>query len=199
MQTYPPSGASSALGKLGRHWGWLLAFGILTAAAGIAAAVWPGITLLAAAIVFGVQLIVAGIYRLVAAFGSTDATVTTRVLLALLGVLSLIVGLYAVRHVLLTIVALALLLGIFWIANGVIELFTAISHREMRGREWRLVMGTLSVLAGVILLAIPGISLISLVVLVSIWLIVFGMMEMSLALRIRSGGTAVAGQSGRMS
>lgn len=199
MQTYTPSGAASALGKLGGHWGWLLAFGILTAAAGIAAVVWPGITLLAAAVLFGVQLIVAGIYRLVAAFASTDGAVATRVLLALLGVLSLIVGLYAVRHVLVTIVALALLLGIFWVANGVIELFTAISHRNMSGREWRVVMGTVSILAGVVLLAIPGISLITLVVLLSIWLIVFGMMEISLALRIRSGVAASAGHSERMS
>jgi uncharacterized membrane protein HdeD (DUF308 family) len=201
MQTYAPSGAAAALARLGGHWGWLLAFGILTASAGIAAVVWPGITLLATAIVFGAQLIAAGIYRLVAAFASTDATVATRVLLALLGILSLIVGLYAVRHVLLTIVALALLFGIFWVANGVIELFTAISHRYMPGREWRVVMGTLSVLFGVVLLAIPGISLISLVILVSTWLIIFGMMEASLALRIRSGGTpvAVAGHSERMS
>jgi uncharacterized membrane protein HdeD (DUF308 family) len=194
-----PSDAASALGKLGGHWGWPLAFGILTMAGGIAAVVWPGITLLAAAIVFGVQLIVAGIYRLVAAFASTDATITTRVLLALLGVLSLIVGLYAVRHVLLTIVALGLLLGIFWVANGVIELFTAISHRNMAGRGWRLVMGTLSVIAGVVLLAIPGISLITLVVLVSVWLIVFGVMEISLSLRIRSSGLTGAGHSDRMS
>lgn len=199
MQTYTPSGAASALGRLGGHWLFLLAFGIMTASAGIAALVWPGITLLAAAILFGVQLIVTGIYRLVAAFASTDATVATRVLLALLGVLSLIVGLYAVRHVLLTIVALGLLLGIFWVANGVIELFTGISHRSMPGREWRLAMGTLSVLAGVILLAIPGISLITLVVLLSIWLIVFGMMEISLALRIRSGAAALASHSDRMS
>lgn len=199
MQAYTPSDAASALGKLGGHWGWPLAFGILTVAAGIAAVVWPGITLLAAAIVFGVQLIVAGIYRLVAAFASTDATITTRVLLALLGVLSLIVGLYAVRHVLLTIVALGLLLGIFWVANGVIELFTAISHRNMAGRAWRLVMGTLSVIAGVVLLAIPGISLVTLVVLLSVWLIVFGMMEISLSLRVRSSGTAAADHSDRMS
>lgn len=199
MQTYSPSGAASALGKLGGHWGWALTFGVLTTAAGIAALAWPGITLLAAAIVFGVQLIVAGIYRLVAGFASTDATVATRVLLALLGVLSLIVGLYAVRHVLLTIVALGLLLGIFWVANGVIELFTAIAHRNMAGRDWRMVMGTLSIVAGVILLAIPGISLLTLVVLISVWLIIFGMMEVSLAFRIRPGAPTVASHSERMS
>jgi uncharacterized membrane protein HdeD (DUF308 family) len=199
MQAYTPSDAAAALGKLGGHWGWPLAFGILTTAAGTAAVVWPGITLLAAAIIFGVQLIVAGIYRLVAAFASTDVTVATRVLLALLGVLSLIVGLYAVRHVLLTIVALGLLIGIFWVANGVIELFTAVSHRNMAGRAWRVVMGTLSVVAGVILLAIPAISLITLVVLLSVWLIIFGMMEVSLSLRVRAGAASAAGHSDRMS
>jgi uncharacterized membrane protein HdeD (DUF308 family) len=188
MQTHAPSRAGLGLARIGGHWVWLLAFGLLTLAAGICAVIWPGITLLAAAIVFGVQLIVAGIYRLVAAFASTDVTGGTRVLLALLGILSLIFGLYAIRHVLLTLVALALLLGIFWVVNGVIELFTALAHREMPGRGWRAVIGVLSVIAGVILLAIPGISLITLVVLLSAWLIVFGVMEISLALRLRSAG-----------
>ena len=69
---YRPAAAWSAIG---RHWWWGLAFGVITVAAGICALVWPGITLLAAAVIFGVQLII---------------------------------GLYELRHVLLTIVALAL-------------------------------------------------------------------------------------------
>jgi uncharacterized membrane protein HdeD (DUF308 family) len=70
----------ATISRIGRHWGWLLAFGTLTVALGICAVVWPAITLLAAAIVFGVQLIVAGIYRLVAAFASDDTSGATRVL-----------------------------------------------------------------------------------------------------------------------
>jgi uncharacterized membrane protein HdeD (DUF308 family) len=174
-----------AIGRLGQHWGWMLAFGILTIAAGICALVWPAITLLAAAIVFGVQLIVAGIYRLVAAFSSAEST-GTRVMLALLGVLSLIIGLYAVRHVLLTIVALALLLGIFWVANGVIELFNAFSSRETTGRGWVVAMGVVSIVAGVLLLAIPGLSLVVMVFLIGAWLIFFGVMQTSVALQLRS-------------
>jgi uncharacterized membrane protein HdeD (DUF308 family) len=186
------SDPSAAIIRVGRHWGWLLAFGVLTLAAGIGAVVWPGITLLAAAIVFGVQLIVAGIYRLGAAFASDDASGGTRVLLALLGVLSLIIGLYALRHVLLTIVALALLLGIFWIVNGVIDVFTALSHQAMQGRGWRVFMGILSMLAGVALLAIPGISLFVLVVVLSVWLIVFGVLQISMALRLRAAEHSAA-------
>lgn len=174
------------LARVGRHWGWLLAFGIVTVAAGIAVLVWPGRTLVVIAVLFGIQLIVTGIFRFVAAFAADDLTGGTRVLFALLGVLSLIIGLYAVRHVFITLLALALLLGIFWIINGTVEVFTALSHREMHGRGWSAFMGVLSIVAGIILLAYPGISLVALAVILSIWLLVFGFGEIFAAFRIRS-------------
>jgi uncharacterized membrane protein HdeD (DUF308 family) len=65
----------------------MVAFGILTTAAGICALLWPSITLLAAAIVFGVQVIVAGMYRLVAAFAAPLESAGTLVMLGMLGVL----------------------------------------------------------------------------------------------------------------
>ncbi len=177
--------------RVGRHWGWLLAFGIITVGIGIAALVWPGRTLVVVAVLFGIQLIVMGIFRFAAAIASDDLTGGRRVLLALLGVLSLIIGLYAVRHIFITLLALALLLGIFWIVSGAVELFMALSHREMPHRGWNAVMGTISVLAGIVLLVYPGISLLVLAVLVSVWLLIFGAMEIALAFRVRSL-TAVA-------
>ncbi len=172
--------------RVGRHWGWVLAFGIITALIGIVALAWPGRTLLVVAVLFGIQLIAMGIFRFAAAFASDDATGGTRVLLALLGVLSLIIGLYAVRHVLITLLALALLLGIFWIISGAMELFTALAHREMRHRGWTALMGVVSVLAGAVVLAYPGISLLVLAVVLSIWLLIFGAMQIVLAFRIRA-------------
>jgi uncharacterized membrane protein HdeD (DUF308 family) len=173
------------LGRVGRHWGWALVFGIITVLAGIVALAWPGPTLVVLAVVFGIELVVLGIFRFVAAFGH-DGTAGTRVLYALLGVLSLIVGLYAVRHVLVTLLALALLLGIFWVVNGAVELFAALSHREMPHRAWTGVLGAVSVLAGIILLAYPGLSLTVLAVIVSVWLLLFGFMEINVAFRARS-------------
>jgi uncharacterized membrane protein HdeD (DUF308 family) len=61
---------------------------------------------------------------------------------------ALIIGLHAVRHVLVTLLALALLLGIFWIVNGTAELFTALSRRAMARRAWTGLMGAFSVFAG---------------------------------------------------
>jgi uncharacterized membrane protein HdeD (DUF308 family) len=171
--------------RVGRHWGWVLGFGIVTFVLGILALAWPGRTLIVVAVVFGAQLVVMGIFRFVSAFASADTTGGTRLLLALLGVLSLIIGLYAVRHILVTLLALALLLGIFWVVNGVVELFSALSHREMQGRGWTAFMGILSVVSGVIVLAYPGISLRVLAVVLSIWLLVYGVMLILLAFQIR--------------
>ena len=120
-----------------------------------------------------------------------DLTGGTRVLLAVLGVLSLIIGLYAVRHVLVTLLALALLLGIYWIVNGAVELFMALSARGVPGRGWTVVMGVLSVLAGLLVLVYPAISLLTLVVVLSVWLLVLGLMEITLAIRARSAGRRI--------
>jgi uncharacterized membrane protein HdeD (DUF308 family) len=177
--------AADMMAAVGRHWGWILAFGVITLATGVAVLIWPGRTLIVVAVLFGFQLIVTGIYRFGAAFAA-DESGATRVLLALLGVFSLIIGLYAIRHILITLLALGLFLGIFWVVSGVVELFNAIQHRTMGSRGWTAVMGILSIVAGLVLLAYPGLSLLTLAVLLSVWLVVLGLMEIGLALRLRS-------------
>lgn len=174
------------LARLGRHWGWVLAYGILTVLAGVAVLAWPGETLLVLAVLFGVQLIVSGIFRFVAALATDDLTGGTRVLLALLGVLSVIIGLWAVRHVLLTLLALTVFLGIFWVVNGVIDIFSALVHRTMPARGWALLMGVLSTLAGIIVLAFPSLTLLGLAVILGCWLLIFGILETITAFRLRS-------------
>jgi uncharacterized membrane protein HdeD (DUF308 family) len=180
------------LAGIGRHWGWVLFFGIVTVLAGLFTLGWPGRTIVVIAVLFGIQLVVAGIFRFVTAFAADDESGGTRVLLALLGVLSFIVGLYALRHILVTVAALALLLGIFWIVNGAVETFAALSHRGMRGRGWTIFMGLLSILAGVVVLVYPAISLATLAVVLGFWLLVYGAMEIVLAFRLRSAGHAAS-------
>jgi uncharacterized membrane protein HdeD (DUF308 family) len=196
--THPVQSPANTIARLGRHWGWVLAYGLITVLAGIVVLAWPGETLLVIAVLFGVQLIVSGIYRFVGALAIDDVTGGTRVLLALLGVLSVIVGLWAVRHVLLTLLALVVFLGIYWVINGAIEIFTALSHTGLPERGWTAFMGVLSVIAGLIVLAYPGQSLVSLAVILGIWLLIFGAMETVMAFRIRSVGHAAAGFADRL-
>jgi uncharacterized membrane protein HdeD (DUF308 family) len=68
--------------RVGRHWGWVLAFGITTVPIGIVALVWPGRTLLVVAVPFGLQLIVMGTFRFAAAFVFEDVSGGSPALLA---------------------------------------------------------------------------------------------------------------------
>jgi uncharacterized membrane protein HdeD (DUF308 family) len=122
-----------ALGTLARHWGWVFFFGAVMVVAGILAVAWPGRTLVVLAVVFGVQLIFDGIYRLVAAVAAPLESGGMRVLLAFLGILSIIVGLWAVRHVLITILSLTLFLGVYWVVHGLVIIFRSdFSSRHAR-------------------------------------------------------------------
>src|SRR5262249_27989120 len=89
----------SHLVRVSRSWGWFAFFGALTILVGILVLVWPGHTLVALAVLFGLQLVVSGIFRLIAAITLTDATGGTRALMAILGLLGLVVGLWGLRHI----------------------------------------------------------------------------------------------------
>jgi uncharacterized membrane protein HdeD (DUF308 family) len=84
------------------------------------------------------------------------------------------------------VVALALLLGIFWVVNGFAEIFNALAHRDQPHRGWTGFVGVLSILAGIIVLAEPGISLVTLALVLGVWLIIYGVMEIAMAFRVRS-------------
>jgi uncharacterized membrane protein HdeD (DUF308 family) len=68
----------------------------------------------------------------------------------------------------------------------VIDIFTSIAHREMPSRGWTALTGVLSLIAGLIVLAYPGLSLYGLAIVLGVWLIIFGVMEMTSAFRVRS-------------
>jgi uncharacterized membrane protein HdeD (DUF308 family) len=186
MSPDPRTDAADRIAAIGRHWIWLLSFGILTVIAGVAAVAWPGPTVIAIAVLFGIQLIVVGLFQFFGAFAGSDLTGGVRVLNAVLGLLAFVVGLYAIRHVLVSVVALALLLGIFWVINGFVEIFGALAHRESAHRAWSGFMGVLSILAGLVVLSYPGISLVTLALVLGVWLIIYGVMEIGLAFRVRS-------------
>jgi uncharacterized membrane protein HdeD (DUF308 family) len=62
----------------------------------------------------------------------------------------------------------------------------------MQGRGWTIFMGLLSIVAGVVVLVYPGISLATLAIVLGLWLLLFGVMEIVLAFRLRSVGHAAA-------
>ncbi|GAA3961797.1 hypothetical protein GCM10023085_50310 [Actinomadura viridis] len=173
----------------GGAWGVGVAVGVIAAALGVAIVVWPAATVVVVAVLFGVQLLINGVFRIVQAIVSAEASSGTRVLFTLLGVLSFIVGVLVLRHPLQTIVALGLLFGLFWLISGVMELVTAMTDRGMAGRGWIAALGALSVIAGLIMLAWPGLTLTVLTWFFGIWLITWGLLTLGLTLWVHHADT----------
>ena len=186
MSPSPRTDAADLVASIGRHWIWLLAFGILTLAAGVAAVAWPGPTVIAIAVLFGIQLVVVGIFQFVSAFARRRRVRRRPGAERRAGVVRLHHRPVRDPPRAVSVVALALLLGIFWIVNGFSEIFNALAHRDYPNRGWTGFIGVLSILAGIIVLAEPGISLVTLALVLGIWLIIYGVMEIAVAFRVRS-------------
>ncbi|GAA0535749.1 hypothetical protein GCM10011581_24750 [Saccharopolyspora subtropica] len=163
--------AADPLARLGRSWGWLMAFGILTLLAGVAVLAWPGPAILTLAVIFGVQLFIGGIFWFVRAVSAHREGALAQVLLAVLAVIS---GVIILRSPVAAAVMFPIVLGLFWMVSGVIETFHGIIGSRVESRGWAIAAGILSVLAGIALLAYPGIGLVTLTYIMGIWLIVYG-------------------------
>ncbi len=165
---------TAMLGRLGRAWGWIVAYGVATLLAGVIAVIWPSSTLVVIAIIFAVQLLVGAVYQFVYAFAVPDESGWLRALFALLSIFSFVVAIYLFAHVGLTLLVLATVIGIYWIALGVIELFLAIGHSGVRWRPWIGFTGILSIVAGGVVVIFPVSSLFFLTIFLGFWLVIFG-------------------------
>jgi uncharacterized membrane protein HdeD (DUF308 family) len=183
MESQQADDTRDVLGKIGESWGWVLAFSILTLILGIMVMAWPHATVKLVALLFGLQLLIGGIFALVRAF--TNSGEGSRVLLAVLGVLGILVGIFVLRHLFQTVVILVVLLGVYWVLHGIIEFFVAVDHRGAPGRGVSIVMGILSFIAGVIVLSWPAPTLLVLVWVLGIWLVVYGLIGIVGAFMVR--------------
>jgi uncharacterized membrane protein HdeD (DUF308 family) len=189
------SSDTSTLEGLARSWGWVLFYGILTLILGIMVLAWPGATLATIAILFGIQLLVAGIFEIVAVFRHGESG-GMRVMSALLGVISLIAGLWVLRNIEAALFALTLLLGIYWVVSGIIRTVDAIADHSTPARGWAIFGGVLSVIAGAIVFVWTGISLAALVWVLGIWLVVWGIVIIVTSLSVRSSQKQVSDVGG---
>jgi len=170
---------------VGKSWGWVLFFGIVTLILGVLVVVRPKDTIYAFAILLGIWLFVAGLFRIVMAIADHEDTNGTRWLMAILGLLSVIIGILFLRHTEQTVTTLAFLIGLFWVIGGIIEFFTAYSDHGSPARGFRIGMGVLAFAAGVVTLVWPHLTLGVLAVIMGIWLILYGVLEIALSLQLR--------------
>ncbi|MER5886449.1 HdeD family acid-resistance protein [Streptomyces sp. NPDC001941] len=179
----PPQGPLGVLAK--SAWQAVLAAGVAALLLGVLVLAWPGASLLAAGVLFGLYLLFSGVLQLVAAFG-THVSTAMRVMAFISGALSILLGLFCFRGAMQSILLLALWIGIGWLFRGITQTIAAASDPGMPARGWQVLLGVLSALAGIVLITSPFESATVLTLVGGCWLVALGVVEVITAFRVRA-------------
>ncbi|MEE6137895.1 HdeD family acid-resistance protein [Mycobacterium sp. 050128] len=167
-------------------WKTVIASGLMALALGVVILIWPGKSILVAAVLFGAYLLISGIGQIAFAL-ALDVTVGSRVLMLISGALSVVLGVLAFRHFGggFAVMLLAIWIGVSFIFQGVSEAVLAISHSELPGRGWHTFLGILTAIAGMIVLTWPFDSIVMLATVTGAWLVVIGICQIIWAFQAR--------------
>jgi uncharacterized membrane protein HdeD (DUF308 family) len=175
---------------------WIpLILGLVAAVIGVIVIVWPEATVKVVAVLFGINLLIYGVMRVIQAILAPVDSVALRILYGLLGVVSIVIGVLCLRNLLQTVTVIVLLVGLSWLISGIIELIVTLSSSGPPS-QWtghtavELGAGIIAVLAGLVVLAYPKVSLGTLVVLLGISLLVYGVVSIFAAFRLRAIASA---------
>lgn len=164
--------------------GWMFALrGVLAILFGIMAFLWPGLTVEALVYLFGAYVLIAGVFTLITLF--TDrASTQSRVLGLIEGLLDMGLGIFTFLWPGLVALSLIIIIGVWAVITGVLEVAAAIRLRKVIENEfWLGLAGVLSALAGILLLVQPAVGALTLIWVIGGYAILFGGMLIGLALR----------------
>jgi uncharacterized membrane protein HdeD (DUF308 family) len=167
-----------------RAWGLVVLRGAMAFLFGLFALIWPEITVLAFALLFGVYALADGIGLLVDAFRNPHRS--NRGMRILGGVLGVLAGLIAIIWPGLTVAALAIIVGVWAVVTGVTEIVVAIRLRKQIEGELMLgLAGLLSAVFGILVLAWPLAGAVTIASVIGIFALVYGVVLIGLGLRLR--------------
>ena len=159
--------------------------GIAALVFGALAFIWPETTLTVLVFLFGAYVLVDGVSLLIALVRGDPVARRHAWAVAIIGVLGIVVGVVTFMAPGLTALSLLYLVAFWAIATGTFQVIAAIQLRkELDNEFWMALGGVASIVFGAFLVASPGEGLISLVWLVGIWAVVFGVSSLGLAYRL---------------
>jgi uncharacterized membrane protein HdeD (DUF308 family) len=123
------------------------------------------------ALLFAVYFWIVGLMRIVQGIVSRDTSGGLRALGIILGVLLIVAGVVAIRNPVVSLVALALVIGFSWIMEGVLAVMETASDSS---KWFGTILGVVSVVAGIIVIFLPLESVGILVLFAGISLIITG-------------------------
>jgi len=182
---------TSEAGQVRMSGSLLITAGVVTALVGLAAVFWPDVTLLVLAILAGINLFIMGVVAIVESFGAAHGA---RALSAVLGILALIAGIVLIRRPEESLLAFVLILGVWFVISATVSFVRALFEKPDRGL--RMVVAGVEFVFGVLILALPELSLGTLAVLTGIAFAIRGAFLIAAGMALRKEGQAEEAQWG---
>ncbi len=107
--------------------------------------------------------------------------------LAVRGIFAIILGILAIAWPSLFAGAFIIIFGIYFLAQGIFALFTAADMRKEEHRGSLVLGGLLSIVAGIIIFTLPGVTLVVMIWIVAFWALVTGIFEIAATFKVPSG------------
>jgi len=166
---------------------WVVALrGVFAIVFGVLAIVWPGLTLLVLITLFGAYALVDGIFAVIAGIASYGRNERWWAVL-LEGIAGIILGLLTFFYPGITALVLVYFIAAWALVTGIFEIAAAIRLRKEIEGEWMMVLsGILSIIFGAFLVAAPGAGALGLTWVIGAYGIVWGILLIILAFRLRN-------------
>ena len=171
---------------LSRYWWMVLLRGLAWLVFGLLVFARPAISLVTLTLLFGAFALVDGIANAVSAVGGRRENENWGVLL-LTGLAGIAIGALTFYNPGITALALLFYIAIWVTGTGLLQVVAGIRLRkEIEGEFWLILSGLVSIALGVFLVARPGAGALSVLWLIATYAIVFGLILIVLAFRVRS-------------
>ena len=174
------------LEKISRNW-WMFALrGVVAIIFGVVAFAQPKQALQALVLVFGAYALVDGIFAIFAGIAAREYFERWWAML-LEGMAGVVIGLLTFFWPGVTALVLVYFIASWALITGIFEIVAAIQLRRVITDEWMLILGGLfSIIFSVLLFVFPGVGALSMIWMIGIYAVVFGISEIILAFRLRS-------------
>lgn len=186
--TLPPNTAAGFPTLARKIWIFAIIRGVLGILFGLIALFAPIATALVLAIVIGIYAIVDGVFDIVEAIRHRGSS--SMVFRIVLGVVSILFGIVVLIWPGMSLGILVIMVGIWAIIIGVLQIVSSVGHRAVpnSGWVWGIVGGALAILFGVLVLVWPGTGLVTIIWIIGIWAIVWGIVLIVLGVQLRKAG-----------
>jgi uncharacterized membrane protein HdeD (DUF308 family) len=170
---------------------FLLIRGIVGVVIGVIAIFWPGVTIAALVVIFGVYAVIDGVTNLILGLTYTAEHDRSRAHV-LQGIVGIVAGVLTFIWPVVTAFALVVFIGAWAIVTGIFEIVAAIRLRKVIRGEWMLAFsGVLSLVFGVLVFAFPGAGAVGISWILGAYALAGGLVLIVLGIRLRAMAISV--------